>query len=317
MLIPLKRHSLLVLRGVKARDFMQGQSTPELIQIKPNQVAYGACCNPKGRTIGVFMLAQLPNASQNDSDLSICLRMPAQMVPLVQDFLKPYAMLSRVALEDGRNLWSGFGLCGARALAQASALWKKLPKEIGYCEYAEQTLIIKRDHERLECWCPHTSYQDIHDALANTLQETHEAHWDLCDVRAGMPDIYPATSGQFIPQTLNLEAWQGISYTKGCYTGQEVIARMHHLGKSKRACLHAMGTGNTPQAGDSIYNTDSASCGEIIRAAPLPDTDSPSYELLAVAPDDTDQNKLYVKAKSSDDAQALATLKILRKLYPN
>jgi folate-binding protein YgfZ len=316
MLIPLHSYGLLTLSGTKARAFMHGQSTPELLDMESDQIAYGACCDPKGRTIAIFMLAELPGM-RDGAEPDLCLRIPAEMVVPLRDFLSPYAMLSRVVLEDARLGWRGFGLYGKRALTCAKTLWGDLPSAEGRYRHVQGQLLVMRDQDRLECWCQESSYQATLKDLLSSLDEEDEAHWSLADIRSGMADVYPSTSGQFIPQTLNLEAWRGISYTKGCYTGQEVIARMHHLGKSKRACVHASGTGSIPAPGDRIYDNAEKPCGEVVKVAPLPGAAETSYELLAVVQDQDNYSALHTvpTTPGADDTQSV--LKVVKKFFPS
>lgn len=322
MLTPLKTDGLLVLRGNKARDFLHGQSTVDLLQSESDTIAYGACCTPKGRAIITFMMfaGTLEDQAQalNTTEHQVYLRMPAETIPLAQKFLKPYAMLSRVTLEDGREQWAGFGLRGKSALAQASRLLGEIPQAMGdYC-YRAPLFMVRRDEQRLECWCPCKHWDSTYGVLSKSIEPVDQMHWALDDIRSGMAEIYLATSEKFLPQMLNLEAWGGISYTKGCYTGQEVIARAHHLGKLKRVCIHAKGMGKAPIAGDGIYNASAQPCGEVIRVAmtgtKTGTKDASNYELLAVVRANSDDHDLYTNKDESpkptlNKADALSVLK--------
>ncbi|MBI2289829.1 MAG: folate-binding protein YgfZ, partial [Betaproteobacteria bacterium] len=108
------------------------------------------------------------------------------------------------------------------------------------------------------------------------------AVWDWLDIRAGIPFITPATQDQFVPQMANLDAIGGVSFNKGCYPGQEIVARMHYLGRLKqRMYLASVAADEAPQPGDKLYSADTGeqSCGMIVNAAAAPDG---GFDMLAV-----------------------------------
>ncbi len=115
-----------------------------------------------------------------------------------------------------------------------------------------------------------------------TLKELDENHWRSLNVRAGLVWVYPQTSGKLIPQMINLQKWGGISFTKGCYIGQEVIARTEHLGKLKRHLYRALVDSETPATpGDELKNQNDQTMGVVVEAA----RKNIGYELLAVIQD--------------------------------
>jgi folate-binding protein YgfZ len=106
--------------------------------------------------------------------------------------------------------------------------------------------------------------------------------WDLLDIRSGIPVVTVATQEQFVLQMLNLDVLGGVSFKKGCYPGQEIVARMHYLGKLKRRLYLAhLDAQTAPQAGDELFSNDSEgqTCGMIVNVAPAP---LGGYDLLAV-----------------------------------
>jgi len=104
-------------------------------------------------------------------------------------------------------------------------------------------------------------------------------NWGWHDIQAGLPAVYPETIGSFIPQMVNLDAFDGINFKKGCYTGQEIIARLHYRGKLKRrlylAHITTESTTSPPQPGDILYHEDidpeSQAIGHIVRCQPAPE----------------------------------------------
>jgi tRNA-modifying protein YgfZ len=106
---------------------------------------------------------------------------------------------------------------------------------------------------------------------------------ELLDIRAGIPTIYDRTADAFVPQMANMQLIDGVSFNKGCYTGQEVVARMQYLGKLKRRMYLAEVESDTPpQPGDELFSTSTTSqqgSGSVVAASPL---GGGRYEILAV-----------------------------------
>jgi tRNA-modifying protein YgfZ len=91
--------------------------------------------------------------------------------------------------------------------------------------------------------------------------------WELAEIQAGIPEVYPQTSGQFVAQMLNLDKIGAVSFTKGCYPGQEIVARTHHLGRVKRRARLFRAAGAPPVPGESLADT----AGTVVRAAAAAD----------------------------------------------
>ncbi|MFC6671636.1 YgfZ/GcvT domain-containing protein [Marinobacterium aestuariivivens] len=104
--------------------------------------------------------------------------------------------------------------------------------------------------------------------------------WELGEIRAGIPDLRPETVEAFIPQMTNLQALHGVSFTKGCYTGQEIVTRLQHRGQLKRPMYRArVANDSCPQPGTALHSTAKENIGQVVLAAPSGDGE---YELLAV-----------------------------------
>ena len=99
------------------------------------------------------------------------------------------------------------------------------------------------------------------------VRDLGDGEWELADIRDGLPAVYPQVSGQFTAQMLNLDLIGGVSFTKGCYPGQEIIARTHHLGRAKRRMQRFVSAGAAPPAGTQVADTDGTRAGIVVRAA--------------------------------------------------
>ncbi len=138
---------------------------------------------------------------------------------------------------------------------------------------------------------PNNTLVDI--ATTNTVARKH--------IEEGMPVIHPATSGKLLPQELNLDALGAISYNKGCYTGQEIVARIHYRGKTKSSLYRAdIVSAKQPQSGDTIQTGTTASareCGMIVESSPV----SPEKYIALIVLDDTEiTNKTLTLTGGSD-----------------
>jgi hypothetical protein len=105
------------------------------------------------------------------------------------------------------------------------------------------------------------------DAARSSAAASPRSDWQLADIRAGIPTIAAATTGEFVPQMVNLDLLGGISFTKGCYTGQEIVARMKYLGRVKRRMLRFSAAAVPPAAGAAIY-AERGVVGQVVSAAP-------------------------------------------------
>lgn len=111
------------------------------------------------------------------------------------------------------------------------------------------------------------------DRLAAAATPVNAEHWTLGDIQAGLPNLHPETREAFVPQMINLQRVDGVSFTKGCYTGQEIVARMQYLGKLKRRLyVGEVDADRPPRPGDALFSPISASAqtaGTIVEASPL------------------------------------------------
>jgi folate-binding protein YgfZ len=167
-----------------------------------------------------------------------------------------------------------FGIAGPNAERALTALFNTVPQ-------APQQLITHDDATLLRLAGNSPRYQvfthtenaeRIWNALSSNCTKVGKSVWDYLEIQAGIPEIVPATQEAFVPQMVNLDSLDGINFKKGCYTGQEIVARTHYLGKVKRRTqLAHINTEEIPQAGDTIQVVDhEEAIGQIVRAAPAP-----------------------------------------------
>jgi folate-binding protein YgfZ len=269
---PLAHEGVLAVRGPDARAFLQGQLTCNLDYLKESH-SLGARCTPKGRMLSSFRI--LP---EGDGYL---LAMAAELVQPQLDDLKKYAVFSKSRLSDESAAWARFGLVDAdAALAE---LGFSLAAEAGALQRAEGILALRLENRRAELWAPAAQAQALLGRLVALLAPAGINAWKLAQIRAGVGQVFGETREAFIPQMINLQAVGGVSFRKGCYTGQEIVARMQYLGKLKRRLQRLAGDAELPAPGSELFSpVHSTSVGEVVLAASA----ESGIELLAVLQED-------------------------------
>lgn len=274
----LAHEGVLAVRGSDASKFLQGQLTCNLNYLDEHTASLGARCTQKGRMQSSFRILL-----QADGCL---LAMASELIePQLAD-LKKYAVFSKSKLTDESAAWVRFGLAhGDGALA---ALGLELPAQAHAVARAGELIGVRVSPGRAELWAPAEQAGELESRLAEHLAQGSLNDWLLGQVRAGIGQVFGPTRELFIPQMLNLQAVGGVSFKKGCYTGQEIVARMQYLGKLKRRLYRLqLADQALPAPGTSLFSPVHASAvGEVALAAAADGTS----EVLAVLQADAVEN---------------------------
>lgn len=260
--------------GADAAAFLHSQLSNDIQNLDAVNSRLAAYCNAKGRALALLRVLR--------ADDGLLLFTHKALIDSLIRRLRMFVLRSKVTLDDASEAIGVIGLGGAASRPPLQQLMGSLPEQIGGVQNADETRLIRLDcvPDRFALAVPERLLPEIWAKLASTLPVTNSEAWQLLEIRAGIPTITPATQEAFVPQMLNLEPLQGISYSKGCYPGQEVIARMHYLGKLKRRMyrLHTQ-TGTPPAPGETIRSgTGGQEAGMVVAAAPA----RHGSELLAV-----------------------------------
>jgi tRNA-modifying protein YgfZ len=199
---------LLCFRGPDARPFLQGQLSNDVAALRAGQLLRAGLHSPQGRTLALLALA----AGSTDDEIFAIL--PRELITAVAATLTRYVLRSKVKISDASTEHRVYGAAhrhGARADAG------RCPSSVLHGYASERELIMVQASDPAPAGAPLT-----------------RAEWRALDIAAGLPQVYQATSGQFVAQMLNLDCIDAVSFNKGCYTGQEVIARSHFRGRVKR-----------------------------------------------------------------------------------
>jgi len=245
--------------GQDARTFLQAQLSNDINKLQTSHAQLSAYCNPKGR-----MLAQFLVLPANDDFLLI---LPRTTLEAALKRLRMFVLRSQVVLDDVSDDLVCLGLAGDA--------FPELPLPLPEHDYDLQS----QDGSHV-CRLPSPTPRYLHIAdasrsetlwseLAKSLLATDQHLWHWLDIQAGLPSIWPQTVEEFVPQMVNLELINGVNFEKGCYPGQEIVARMHYLGKPKRRMYHlTLDQAEPPPPGVDIYvaGSDGQSAGKIVLA---------------------------------------------------
>jgi folate-binding protein YgfZ len=203
-------------QGSEARDFLGRQLTCDMAQVAPGKPAFGAWLTPKGR---VLALLRLVEHSPDRFDAVVCAQLAAGLIQRMRLFVMRDDVTINV--DDGQRIVGLWGGC-AEALAATQAPAASAPIPIAMATNPTLAMAIG-------------SLDAIHAALGEHLhQQSEMSQWRRLCIEAGLPQLEPATQEAFIPQMLNLDRLDAVSFSKGCYPGQEIVARTQHLGRIKR-----------------------------------------------------------------------------------
>ncbi len=251
--------------GPDAINFLHGQLTNDLLHLMPGQTQWTGYCTPKGRLLAVFL-------AWHDEGDGVWLMTEAALIPSLVKRLRMFVLRAKVVLEDCSSAYVGTGQMNTEAS--------------GVTSIAERTVAGWRvglppvdATQRTMLWAPV-------DAAAATLapaeaQVASGNDWTRLMIASGEGWVVAATQEQFVPQMINFDVQGGISFKKGCYPGQEIVARAHYRGAVKRRMYRAT-VDALAKPGDPVFSGDAGGqeCGSVVLAAP---SETGASELLAVA----------------------------------
>ena len=250
VLADLSHLGLIAASGNETVSFLQGQFTNDVQQVTAQHSQLTAYCNPKGR-----MLASMRLFRREDRYF---LSLPRSVLEPTLKRLRMFVLRSDVTLEEASDEMARFGLAGPDAESLLGARLPTLPANVDEVVQHAQLSVIRIPglQARFEIHGPPSELTALWQTLhADGATPVGHPAWSWLDTVAGVPTVVPETVEAFVPQMANLHSLGGISFTKGCYTGQEVVARMHYLGKLKRRMYRAHADIETPPApGEPIYN---------------------------------------------------------------
>lgn len=231
-IVPLTSYAIIRVTGADAEKFMQGQFSCDVTEVNDTQSRIGTANTPKGRAYGVFRITKMGD--------DYLIRLPADIAGDVIARLNKFIVFFKAQLILEEQLCV-LGAVGDGAKQVADAQFASLPQQVDSVCCDNDAVIVNVPSSttpRYEIWCNRAVAKTLLSsnlASADSANSYSEADWCWFDIVEGVPEVYAATQEQFIPQMLNLQHLNAINFKKGCYTGQEIIARMKYLGKLKKA----------------------------------------------------------------------------------
>jgi hypothetical protein len=237
----LNRYGLLAVTGTDARDFLHAQLTNDIANLPPDRAALAGWCTAKGRLLASFLV--IPSRE------GFLLQVARDLAPAVAKRLAMFIFRSKVKIADESDAWAQHGHWNAD-WSVAGVAW-------------EGDIVTVRVGER--------RFLKIGKGLSQPCGQSEES-WTLQEIRAGRPLISAATQDQFVPQMVNFEELGAINFQKGCYPGQEIVARAQYRGQVKRRLVHVQAPAGTELKPGQAYNggvvVDSAA-GEALAVMPV------------------------------------------------
>ncbi len=244
----LSHRALIAVRGPDAEKFLQGQLTCDVLAVTQSHSQLGAHCSSKGRTLALFRLFR--------RDETLYLALPETLLESALERLRKYMLMSKLTLEVETGL-AQIGYASVKGVHHLGDLITPLPEAVDAADRSGDITVIRipGSHPRFELIGPEASLKTLWTQLDVHAAPVGAGPWELLDILAGVPVLSPETVDAFVPQMINLDALRGISFKKGCYTGQEIVARSHYLGKLKRRMFRLHCQVEPPAAGTSLYST--------------------------------------------------------------
>ncbi|WP_293775921.1 folate-binding protein [uncultured Oxalicibacterium sp.] len=263
---PLVHLGLIAATGEDAPTFLHSQLTNDVAHLSQNEARLAGYCSPKGRLMASMLIWK-----QEDR---ILLQLARELQPALQKRLSMFVLRSKAKLTDANEELVSLGLVGPAAASALLPWFAELPVSIYDKISSEAGTVIRHANafgipryqwittpaRAIEAW-PH---------LVSILQAAGSDAWKLAEIDGGIPHITTATQEKFVPQMINFELLGGVNFKKGCYPGQEIVARSQYLGKLKRRMLHArIATDGAVAAGTEIFTSEDPDqpCGMVVNTA--------------------------------------------------
>ena len=274
VLCDLSQFDTLRVSGEDAQTFLQNLLSNDIRNTDGTHAQLSSFNTAKGRMLAVLLIWR-----EGEDYL---LQLPITILEPMRKKLSMYVLRAKVKLSDASHERVSLGVAGVRAEAILRDLLGGLPQENLSCLATEQAHVLKINDTRYQLDTTPQHAAKLWTAINVDAQAVGSVCWDWLNICSGLPVIVPKTQEEFVPQMANLDVIGGINFKKGCYPGQEIVARMHYLGKLKRRMYLAhLACPDAPQAGDELFSADmeGQASGMIANAAPAPDG---GYDILAV-----------------------------------
>ncbi|MHB1175057.1 MAG: CAF17-like 4Fe-4S cluster assembly/insertion protein YgfZ [Sulfuriferula sp.] len=262
---------LIAFSGEDTATYLQGQLTNDVRKLAAGAAQYSGFCSPKGRLMASFLL-------WNQGDATY-MQLAGDLQETIQKRLSMFILRSKVKTRDARPEVVRIGIAGKRATQLIETTLGALPPTDMGVVHTPAGSVIRLAAERYQIITTPESAA-LNETLSRDASRIDYPVWQWLEIRAGIPTILPATQEQFVPQMVNFDLTNSVNFQKGCYTGQEIVARTQYLGKLKRR-MYLVHSDSPAAPGDELYSADmeGQASGMIVNAQPAP---SSGWDALAV-----------------------------------
>lgn len=283
---PLGHLGLISCQGEDAKSFLHNQLTSDINHLNHGQAQHAAWCSAKGRMLASFIVTR--------TETGYLLRLSADLVPAIAKRLQMFVLRAKVKIADVSATHVMFGMAGDGAAAALEAAGLPAPAAVMSCAEYQGGRVLRIDDGRFEIIASADAASRVWASLCEVARPAGQAVWQWLDVVRGLPLVTDATKEEFVPQMANFERIGGVSFHKGCYPGQEIVARTQYLGKVKRH-LYRISASGTIAAGQQLFSAvePDHACGMVVSAAPAPDG---GYAALAVIQEGAAAAEVHVAA---------------------
>ncbi len=275
VLVDLSHNALLAVTGDDATAFLHGQLTNDVQSLPQGAAQWSGWCSPKGRLLATFLLLR-----RADGYLAM---LPADIAAAFAKRLGMFVLRSKVKIADATELYARIGIVGERAASLLVAgHWGSTPAPLSSAE-KDGAICVALDAARFLALVPANAAPAFRDLFSGDWLRAGPDEWDWAMIQAGVPVVVAATQEAFVPQMANFDLVGGVSFKKGCYPGQEIVARTQYRGGLKRRmALAHFGGAERPKPGDSVFSAQfgDQAAGAIVSAAPAP---GGGFDALVVA----------------------------------
>ncbi len=269
----LSQLGVIAFRGEEAAPFLQGQLTNDVRALHVNAAQWNGYCSPKGRLLGNFLMWR-----QGED---YCLQLSGDILASVQKRLSMFIMRAKVQARDATDETVRLVVAGPQAMAAVAAAMGAAPEAAMQSVAVDAGQVIRVGIDTFVLSITPDRAESVWQTLRGSSTPVGTPVWDWLRLKAGIPMIVAATQDQYVPQMVNLEVIGGVNFQKGCYPGQEIVARSQYLGKLKRRMFLAHVDADAAP-GDPLYSADieGQATGTVVNAAPSP---LGGFDVLVVA----------------------------------
>ena len=288
---PLLNLGIVKVTGADAASFLQSQLSNDINLINESLSQINSYCNPKGRIISVFRTIKL----ENEYFLFVQKNLSEKVIKR----LAMYKLNANVEINDCTDDYCLMGLILQKNSNTFSDISLPQDYETAHTKDNLTSINISNLSQQFLFFFKRQYIDSFWDKFNKQLSLVGTSAWELYNISYGSADVFAETSEHFVPQMLNMDITGGVSFTKGCYPGQEIVARLHYLGEpNKRMYMINITSKKTFTPGTKLHleNNDSESCGEIVCVQPL--SSSKSAALAVIRTKDI-SGKIIVKSQDN------------------